>query len=478
MRKLFLLLTVGLILGFQLEGQTGHKIEVGIENFENDTLLLAVHYGQSQYIKDTALVNEEGKFVFAGEEALPTGVYLVVLPPDQQFFQVLVTEKEQFFSVTTKADDLNGSVKFTGSPENDTFYRYISFLGKQNQKATKIREEIEKLSDADPQKPALQQDIKVLDSEVKTFQQYILDNDADSYTALIIKANAPTAMPEFEGDEATVRQKQWRHTQEHFFDNMDLGDERLLRTPFLFTKVDYFVNKLQVRHPDTLAKAVEYVLDKMLPAEETFKYYLIHYLNSFAGSKYVGMDAVYVHLVEKYYANGKAEWTDEEQLAKIVKNARDLKPLLIGKTAPNITLKKEDGTSFKLHDVESEYTVLYFWRYDCGVCKKSTPHMKEFFDNFRDRGVKVIAVCMKTADEDLPGCWDYIKEKEIGDWVHTIDPYKGRVALQYNVKSTPQVYILDDKKEIISKRIAAEQMQEVMEQIIEMRKKSDMGSDR
>ena len=32
----------------------------------------------------------------------------------------------------------------------------------------------------------------------------------------------------------------------------------------------------------------------MEPAKETFKYYLVHYLNKYAASKIVGFDAVYV----------------------------------------------------------------------------------------------------------------------------------------------------------------------------------------
>jgi hypothetical protein len=39
----------------------------------------------------------------------------------------------------------------------------------------------------------------------------------------------------------------------------------------------------------------------------------------------------------------------------------------------------------------------------------------------------------------------------------------------YNIKSTPQLYILDRNKEILSKRIGAEQLEEVMDRIIEMR---------
>ena len=181
------------------------------------------------------------------------------------------------------------------------------------------------------------------------------------------------------------------------------------------------------------------------------------------------MDAAYVHLVEKYYATGQAPWTEEEQLNKIIDNAKALKPLLIGKIAPDIELETIDGTKQSLHDVDSEYTILYFWRYDCGHCKKSTPYMKDFYEKFKDRGVKVVSVCTKFTDE-VEGCWEYIDEKEIGDWMHFVDRYhRSRYMKVYNIKSTPQLYILDRNKEILSKRIGAEQLEEVMDRIIELR---------
>src|SRR5690606_21425838 len=43
----------------------------------------------------------------------------------------------------------------------------------------------------------------------------------------------------------------------------------------------------------------------------------------------------------------------------------------------------------------------------------------------------------------------------------------------YDIKSTPQIYILDSKKEILMKKIGAEQLGEVMDQIIKMKNDSN-----
>lgn len=450
----------------------GHEIRIKLEGYTEPKLFLGYHYGEKQYLLDTVEADANGFFVFSGDEPLKGGVYLAVLAPDNNFFQLLATPREQYFTVYANAKDLLKGIRFEGAPDNELFYRYLNFLEEKKPVAEKLSEEINAAGDDEKQKSKLEEKRARIDEEVRAFQNELIAKHPKTLTAAIVHANQPLDMPkELEGEGEELQVKRWRYTQSHYFDNLGLGDPSMLRTPFLFQRVDYFVNKLQVQHPDTISKAIDFVLERMKPAEETFKYYLIHFLNEYARSNIVGMDAVYVHLVDDYYARGLAPWTDEEQLQKIIENAKSLEPLLIGKKAPNLLLQDREGNPVELYDVQSDYTVLYFWRYDCGHCKKSTPYMKAFYEKYKDKGVKVIAICTKFTDE-VPPCWEYIDEQGIGDWMHLVDPYlRSRFMTIYNIKTTPQIFILDRNKEILSKRIGAEQLEEVMDKIIEMRQK-------
>lgn len=448
----------------------GHNISIKLENFTEKEIYLAYHYGDKQYIRDTVTINDQGWFVFKGEDKLEGGVYLVVMPPNNNFIQILI-DQNQNFAVVANAEDPVNSIRIDGSSDNELFYQYMKFLNGMRPKAEKLRKEMEEAGDNEKEKKRLKKEMDGIDEEVKAYQLQLLKDHPNTLPAAIIKANMAMNPPEFEGDEKEIQEKRWRHMQKHYFDNLNLADPRLLRTPFFFQRVDHFVHKLQVQHPDTIIKAIDLVLEMMQPAEENFKFYLIHFLNAYAQSKIVGMDAVYVHLVEKYYAQGLAPWTEAEQLEKIIENANELKPLLIGKIAPDIKMQTRDGQPLSLHEVDSPYTILYFWRYDCGHCKKSTPVLKAFYEKYKDKGVKIFAVCSKFRDE-VPECWEYIDDNAIGDWLHTVDPnHRSRYGKIYSVKTTPQVYVLDHKKEILSKRIGAEQLEEVMDRIIEMNKK-------
>jgi thiol-disulfide isomerase/thioredoxin len=491
-RKYFILSLFFCFYSFLLFGQKGYNIEVSLENYDQELLMLGYHYGEKQYIKDSVKIDANGKFVFKGEEDLDPGVYLVVMPPNNQYFQLLINKGEQHFSVATDAKAPNAKMKLEGTPDNQLFYDYMSYLGKKRPEVEALKKELSAATDAG--KAPIQKKIDAINQAVQAQQDKIFNEHGKTLTAALMKSSIEPKMPEFKGSEKEIQLQRYHYYKDHYFDNINLADERLVRSPVLFQKIDYYINKLTVQAPDSIQKSVDYILEATKPAPETFKYYLVHFLNSYAQSKIVGMDAVYVHLAEKYYKTGQAPWTEAEQLKKILDNAQTLKPILIGKTAPDLkmfeidiegTIKAKDAEneyqrwkakrSIRLHEIDAAYTVLFIWDPDCGHCKKSMPKMLEFYDNFKDKGVEVFAVCTKTYEE-MPACAATIKEKGMIKWINAIDPFiKSKYKQLYDVRSTPQIFILDDKKEIISKKIGAEQLSDVMNRIIEFKKKEEKG---
>ena len=443
------------------QAQSGHQISFQIEGYEETELQIAYYLTDKQYIADTAQIGEDGRFVFAGEEPLRPGVYLAVMAPDNRVFQFLVTPGEQHFSIATRAENQTGNIRIQGSPDNELFYEYLAFLQKQSAKAQPLRAALE----ADAEDAAARAQMDALSAAVKAYQERLIAEHPGSLTAAIVRANVAVQPPDF-GPGQAGQEKAWRWMQRHYFDNLDLRDDRLLRTPFLYERLDYFVHKLQVQHPDTIALAIDNVLQRMDPESELFKVYLIHFLNEAAASQVIGMDAVYVHLVDHYYAKGLAPWAEAEALKKMIERADALRPLLIGKTAPDIRMQRRDGTPLSLHEVDADFTILYFWRYDCGHCKKSTPVMKEFWEQYKDKNIKIFSVCTKHTDE-VADCWKYVDENEIGEWIQVVDPYlRSRYNKLYDVQTTPQIYVLDKNKVIRSKRLGAEQLGEVLDMLI------------
>ena len=445
-----------------------YRIEVDITGYEEDILTLGYYMMDKQYIVDTAARNSAGTFVFSSDTAaLSPGIYLVVLSPDNNYFEILVdTSSNQHFTVRTQTDDLAG-VAVEGDRPNELFYEYLGFIRNMQVESAPLREAMADTTLAPALVAQNREKLMAMDARVKAFQQELIAREPEAFVSTIIKMNQQPEPPTFEeaaeGDDRNRRQ--WRWLQDHYFDGLDLADPRLVRTPFLFSRVDYYVNSLQVRHPDTLGMAIDRVLARLDPMSEAYRMLVVHYTNEAATSNLVGMDALYVHMVDGYYRDGKAHWADDEQITKMVDNADRLAPLLIGKQAPDLKMTRRDGTPTTLYDVDADYTVLYFWRYDCPACKKSTPHMKEFYEKYADQGVKIFSVCTKGADE-IGDCWKYVDEQGTGDWIQVADPYQ-RFYKAYDIKSTPSIFLLDRDKNIVSKRIGAEQLDEVMQSFLQ-----------
>jgi thiol-disulfide isomerase/thioredoxin len=454
---------------YALHAQKGYNIRVKLDNYDQKELVLGFHYGDKQYVKDTVEVGSDGYFTFKADTLLPCGVYLLVLKPDNAFIQLLLTEVDQDFSMQTDAKDAVNKIKLKGSDENKVFYEYLTFLNTMRVEADTIKAKLARTNGSQADSLRLIQESGELDKQVRKYQSDLISKHPTTLTAKIIKSSIEPEVPAFEGADAKeIQLKKYYWYRAHYFDNVDIADPCLLRSPVLHPKVDNYINKVVPQHPDSINIALDVLIEKLKGSQETYKFYLIHYLNAFAKSTIVGMDACYVHLAQRYYCNGGAPWVKQEDLEKICDNARRLEPILIGKIAPNIVVKDRNDKPAALWDVDADFTVLYFWAPDCSHCKKSAPHMVEFANKFKDRGVKVFAVCTAVTDKG-PDCWKEIEDKGFSDFLflNHYDPYiQSRYKTLYDVQSTPQIFVLDRKHEILMKRIGAEKLGEIMEDII------------
>lgn len=441
-----------------------YTINVKLENYSENELYLGYSLLGKTYILDTSTVNANGFYTFSNNETIKGGVYWVIMKPNNNFFEILIKDSEKKFTVYANAKSPIEGIRFENAPDNTLFYEYIRQFKKLRVPLDAIEDK--KKSADDEMKKKLQEEYEQLDKAVVAYQKKFIENHPNQFTTAIIKANLPLDIPTFSGTKDEIEKYKRDYHKAHFFDNISLSDEKMLRTPILFGKVNNYLNNVTKQHPDSIIKSIDFVLDKMRPSEETFKHYLVYFLNHYAKSNIVGMDAVYVHLAMNYYAKGLASWTEKQTLEKIIQNAKTLEPLLIGKQAPNLVLQTRDGKSLELHQIKNEYTILYFWS-DNNDFKKSSIHLKNIQEKFSNRGVKIVAICAKLADE-VNDCWKYADENETMNWLHLADPYhRSRYKTIYDIRSTPQIYILGKDKTILFKRIGAEQLDQVLELLLE-----------
>ncbi|MEL6675091.1 MAG: thioredoxin-like domain-containing protein [Bacteroidota bacterium] len=455
---LFIACWIGGLSG--LFAQSGYKVDLEVEGFTEAEAYLAYYFGDKQYIKDTTAV-KDGKFTFAGEEALDGGIYLVVLPPDNQYFE-LVLDKDQHFSAQTKLGDFVPSMKIKGCRENEEFYRDIQFLGEQRTKATEWQQKKKEAAPGSPELAAAEKAIADIDKTVQAHREAFQKRNPDLlYTKVLQSMQEPQLGQAPEGlSPEEAQQWQFFEYRKHYFDNIDLADDRLLRTPILYNKVNTFIEKLTYQMPDSLCQSVDYVVGQMESNPDVFQFFVVNLLNKYAKSKVMGMDAVYVCMVEKYYMSGKAFWSDSAQVAKMTERALAISPTIVGRVAPNFRVQDSKDNWQHLHGLTGDYVILYFWDYDCGHCKKVTPKLAEAYQAYKDKKVDFFALSI---NGDV-GVWkEKIAEYGMEDAINVQDHYrKSGFDAMYDVRSTPRIFILDKDKKILAKQISVETLQEVL----------------
>lgn len=440
-------------------------IEIKVKNYDNDTLIVGNYYADRQLVKDT-LIRKKGdkSFRIQADSLFDVGVYMAITIPDHQFSQFIVPADDQKFKLEMDYKDLS-DLKVKDSEENELFYEYLKYLTKRRPENARLQKELEQIKSEKRDASKVEAQIAALDREILEYQEKIVRENPNTITSMLISANFQIDIPEItEGTEEEIKAARFKYYRDHYFDHLNFDHPGILRTPFLHDRLVYYMEKLNAPIPDSTIIAIDYILGKFENNPEALKFYTSYFLNQFAQMKMVGQDAIYVHIVDKYYANGKAPWVKEETLTKIVDNANKLRPLLIGKTIPDITTYEQDGTAVKIREVDADYTVLVFWAPSCGHCKKAMPHIVKFNDEYLAKGVKTISICTK-GGEKYKGCWDFLEGKDMLRMQNTGDEYI-RFQRQLFVRKTPKIIVLDREKEIVIKDIPAEKLSEIIDEII------------
>ena len=146
MRRILLSLLTLFLLTTALTAQTGYEIKVKIDGHADQQAFFGYHYGEKQYIKDTVDISSDGYFTFKGDEALEGGVYLIIMPPENQYFEFLIDGADQHFTLETTKENAAEKMKVKDSKDNETWYSYLRYLSAKIPMQQKLHEQKAKLA--------------------------------------------------------------------------------------------------------------------------------------------------------------------------------------------------------------------------------------------------------------------------------------------------------------------------------------------
>lgn len=481
--KVFILLFITTVIA----SAKGYKIDVKINGLQDTNVILAHYMSKNIYPDDTARLDKNGEGVFSDKEPLVGGVYIIYLP-NSKYFEVLIGDEQTFFIENDTTDFLDNMV-VKGSEQNQAFLDHQKYLRKKKEERKVLLDEL-KATEREAKKEKIKEQIDELNKDVEDHTNSVIKEHEGTFIATFLNALQDVEVPDPPKNEdgSIDSTYKYRYYKNHYFDKFEIGNPRLLRTPIYEDRIMRYIEKIAHPAPDSLIKAVDTIIARARANKETFRFVLIKLFNHFATSKIMGMDALYVHIAEKYYIP-EAEWSDDKFINKLEQRVKELKPLLIGKTAPDIELieiseehcrmAKNDTALIRnpyvfrqklnLHDIDAKYIVLYFWERDCGHCRTYTPKLYDIYQDIRDKDVEVVSFNMLMGKEGKEKWIKFLNKHELYDWINAWNPFSYDFKRKYNIKATPQLFILDKDKKIVAKRLTPEQAGEVIKDLLENR---------
>jgi thiol-disulfide isomerase/thioredoxin len=467
------------------------KIKFKVVGEKDTTVFLVKYYGKGMYYADTAQM-KGGVVEFDGKKQKP-GVMALLLT-GQRYFDFLYNNEE--INLVTQGPDFIKSMKINKSFENEIFLKYITFMNDQRTKAKDFSEKREKLKKTEPEYKSLTNEIDKVSKEVVAYQKNLIETYPATFVSKVVKMSMDVEIPETpKKSDGTIIDSSfaYKYFRDHYFDNIDLNDDRLLSTPVFHNKLDFFFsNSMLVPIPDTITKYAYRFIDRLNPKSEIYKYCLTHVTSSYEKSNIMGMDKIFVKMGERYYCQKNLDgstnitWMEKDKLDDLCKKVNTYKNLVVGVVPPNISLL--DTTDVKWHDfysLKKEYVVLYFWDPECGHCKKTTPKLGELYiKKLKDRNVEVFAIG-KAIGEDFGKWKKFIKENNLTftnvalteklysaatkDALQFVPKYTTLESLNYqdtyDIYSTPRIFVLDKDKKIIAKSLSISQLEDMLDHL-------------
>lgn len=444
----------------------GYKIKVKVNGLkEKDTLLMGHYFADKMYADDTAFVEKNGWAIFSKNKKLDGGLYVIIIPSlGRKYFEFIMDEKQQF-SLETDTSNFIKKMQVSGSNDNKVFFEWQRKMAELEGEVRPYQEKMKKFEKENKdsleyyRKKAIE-----IDEKRKAYWKNIINTYPDMLLSKILKVLTPVEIPEFnlpeniEKRDSLLRLYQYLYHKDHYWDNVDFSDDRLLRTPFIEQKLKDFYKNVVVMNPDSLTKEAFKVCELARKNKYFFQYVVVYSTNYFETSQIMGMDRIFVNLAERYYLKNECWWADSTLISKISDRVKKLKPNLIGETAPDLKMEDINGIWHQLKYEKGDYIILAFWEPGCGHCKKEIPKLHEYYKTVIDSGVVVWAVYTQYKKEE----WQqFVEEKGLTDWINLWDPYNfTNFRNLYDVYSTPTIYILDKDKKIIAKRIGVDQIEQ------------------
>lgn len=456
-----------IVCTFAQAPKKGYEIPVTIKPYQNTWLYVGNYYGKFKNLTDSVYLDKNSHGVLKGSTTLPQGIYFMVSPAHTILFDFLMDANQRFSIVADTAQLANITV--TGSKENTNYTEYTKYVnvhGKQIQALEQQLANAKSKQDSATIKNKISTESKAFD----TYRSKFIKEQPNSMLTAFFQAMQRPTTPAVVGKDSLAP---FYYVKDHYWDNVDFSDDRILHTPFFEPKVDEYYKYYVSPSPDSIIKEVNYMLLSAREGKEMYRYLLGKFTDKYINPEIMGQDKVFLFLFNNYFSKGDTSWLNPKQKEFIFNRAYNLMANQIGESAPALNLKDSSGKVRPLADLQAKYTLVLFWDPECSHCKVTVPEIDSmYFAKWKKQGVKIYAV--NTGEEYTKEWKKFINEHNLGEWTNVMQSKAEREAegkaqvanyrQLYDVTQTPTIFLLDEQKRIIAKKLSVQQLDGIIEE--------------
>lgn len=454
MKKFLLIIT--LLLPLTAISQD-FKLTMKFSHYKPQKVRLTHFFEDKQYL-DIDSANQDGNTVwFEGQGELYPGIYSIILNDSGTSFEILVDHDNQFMTFKCDANDVQKTMKVSGSEINSRFFDYQRTMTDFNRRRAEL-DTLRKhaLDTTGGRKPdsAKAEDYQ---AQIDRIKEYI-----DDVTEKTIQANKGNLL----GDMLDCMNAT-ELPLEKMYDHVNFAQNGLIRSPFLVKVLFKHIARAVEDNAYEIIRKNDVLIEKTRANIDMYHYvsgYLLNFYRTFFKG---GINEVFVHLADKYFLSAPENEISPES-RQMIKEQRDIfASSMIGNKAHPIRMRRTiEGDSIDVLDSHNGTIFLLFWSNGCGHCDAAEKSLMEVYDGLLKNNVKVISVNNdKHSYESLRAN----TVKKAFPWTDVCDTEDGNTRYReyYYVVSTPIMYIIDTNKRIVQKCVGEDQIDEMARRMSE-----------
>ena len=172
-------------------------------------------------------------------------------------------------------------------------------------------------------------------------------------------------------------------------------------------------------------------------------------------------EPVLLHIYDTYDRG----WIPEDQERRIKRQMDRIRKLAPGAQIPELTAFDINGKQHSTNEIQTKYTILWFWDPDCDHCQAETPVLHDLYQKEADNlNFEVFAV---EVNDDYDR-WKAFSEKHgLSDWIN-LSTSMGETSVDYieyfDIVTTPVILLIDNEKNhaIIARQVTLDEIMRLM----------------